>query len=663
MSKRFSRFAFLGSGARVTTFAFRFQWPRNASHGPGHGWARNIALLGLVVLLAGVSVPTHLTTGTANPPSRSPIAATPSLASPLLTAIRSLDTGAGPARGAPMNCVPTGGDGARCGAAAPLPAGNLSPGWNLTSTYPLGSEAATMAFDPIDNYTVLFGGIGGASEWDPVLGSTWLLHNGTWTNWTGSLSIAPRPLEFASMTFDAQDGYVLLFGGAYPGAYPIFAPQATNETWGFVHGAWTNLTSSVAPPVRYLAGMTYDAADHEVVLFGGSVWPNRLLNDTWAYDGGTWTNVTSLSLVTPPATSGEGLAYDSSDGYVLLYGGFSRPYTGNDTWTYLAGNWTQRTPTQVPEATAEAVLVDDPADQMVVLFGGEGPINFVNLTWGFHAGNWTNLTTAGPPAARWSASADYDPTIPAVVVYGGQGNTGLTNLLESDLWYFSGGNWTTQSPTTQPPPDTDVEMVWDAADATVVMWGGGATWTYGHGNWTEIPNATGPGPRSQPMMTYDWADGYVLLFGGANRTSTLGDTWTFVSGNWTERFPNPAPLPRAGGSMTYDATDGYVLLFGGSNFGDTWSYRAGVWTQLRAPGPSAVRSGAAMAYDPQAGDVILFGGCCWLDDTWTFVGGHWTNITLQVTSAPPPLGYAGISNDTGSGTVVLFGGFGSTGGC
>jgi hypothetical protein len=71
------------------------------------------------------------------------------------------------------------------------------------------SVAGDMTYDPKDGYGVLFGGDNNSSSW--VYGDTWKFQNGNWTNITPSLS--PSARGFASMTYDAQDGYVLLFGG------------------------------------------------------------------------------------------------------------------------------------------------------------------------------------------------------------------------------------------------------------------------------------------------------------------------------------------------------------------------------------------------------------------------------------------------------------------
>ena len=90
-------------------------------------------------------------------------------------------------------------------------------------------------------------------------------------------------LDEAVMTWDAKDGYVLLFGGARSGT------AASADTWSFIHGTWTNMTHSIAPPARYGGVLAYDAYAGYVVLFGGqSPSSPYILGDDSIYVGGTW---------------------------------------------------------------------------------------------------------------------------------------------------------------------------------------------------------------------------------------------------------------------------------------------------------------------------------------------------------------------------------------
>src|SRR3954468_16908234 len=71
-------------------------------------------------------------------------------------------------------------------------------------------------------------------------------------------------------------------------------------------------------------GMAYDAADGQVVLFGGSA------GRTWTWDGSDWTRRTPLHSPPPsPSYYRYGMAYDAANGQVVLFGGVA-----GDTWTW-----------------------------------------------------------------------------------------------------------------------------------------------------------------------------------------------------------------------------------------------------------------------------------------------------------------------------------------
>jgi hypothetical protein len=95
---------------------------------------------------------------------------------------------------------------------------------------------------------------------------------------------------------------------------------------------------------------------------------------------------------------------------------------------------------------------------------------------------------------------------------------------------------------------------------------------------------------------------------------------------------------------------------------DTWTYVGGQWSQLAITGPSGGRQDAAMAYDPADGYVVLFGGgatrpgaCGTCNDTWTFSGGRWSELDAP---GPPSRGAASFEWDPALGKMILFGGYG-----
>ncbi|MCI4340403.1 MAG: PKD domain-containing protein, partial [Thermoplasmata archaeon] len=265
---------------------------------------------------------------------------------------------------------------------------NLTPGLTLS---PPGRYKGGLVYDSVDNEMLLFGGHSGAG----YRNDTWAFNG---TAWHAVSSIAaPGPREDVAMADDADDHYVLLFGGEAPSG------QLTNDTWTFVAGQWTNVTTTIspAPPSREAGGLTYDGADHYVLLFSGTKGVSGILSDTWTYTNGVWTNITD-PLNSPPPREEMSLTYDFVDGYVLLFGGFRFPSVYADEWTFVGGVWTSQTVTSLPPPRLDAPIAYYPnlGFGYVLLFGGRSsPLSNASLyndTWTYKAPVTVTATATSP---------------------------------------------------------------------------------------------------------------------------------------------------------------------------------------------------------------------------------------------------------------------------
>ncbi|HEV8050228.1 MAG TPA: kelch repeat-containing protein [Thermoplasmata archaeon] len=319
----------------------------------------------------------------------------------------------------PMVLAPANPDSHIAALSSPAP-GNWSR-QNTTPTPP-GRDYSAMAYDAKDGYLLLFGGYGHGGR---ILGDTWKYAAGKWTKLAPLHS--PAATANAQMAYDAADGYVVLFGGrpASTGGSPL------NDTWTFSGGNWTRL-HGIAPPGRENGMMTYDAADGYVLLFGGV--GRASLNDTWEFAAGVWTNLTKPKA--PPATNLQAMAYDPTDGYVVLF----RDAVAGNNWTFSGGNWTQIHVKGYPAPHGFGIegpgLAFDAARGYLVLFGGFFSTSNYNFTWAYSHGVWSKLNLSVAPSHRTGFVMAYDPASLELVLFGGclWGSYGSPN---AQTWAYS----------------------------------------------------------------------------------------------------------------------------------------------------------------------------------------------------------------------------------
>lgn len=339
---------------------------------------------------------------------------------------------------------------------------------------------------------------------------------------------------------------------------PAESPAATNGS-----PFWSRLTS--LPVTLTGFSMTYDAADHYVLLFGGLGSGGYPTNSTWTYANGSWTNITALEATSPSPRYGMELAYDSGDGYVLGYGGITTTSCGsdiycNDTWEFVHGQWTEihpqcdfpglgiRSCTTYPglpvSAGSPETLVDVP-NQNYVLFYTCGACITPDggSDWTYHNGIWTdfvyNYSTNQTYYAPTMAALAYDSADGYVLGFGGGGGQPLYDF----------GGW------------------------------GNVTYRWSNETWTnESRNlSVSPAPRFAEALASDPSSGGILLYGGwdfvcqqfagsscsQGDSYYLNDTWEYLNGSWSQWTTQALPGHLISDAVG-DSSDGGVLLVGGT---------------------------------------------------------------------------------------------------
>lgn len=210
----------------------------------------------------------------------------------------------------------------------------------------------------------------------------------TWFNGSAPGTIGR---SLASLAWDAADGELVLFGGLNG------TRGALNDTWTRVpYGAgWTELSLSSHPSSRWGASFTYDPALGGVVLFGGTGPKSGPLSDTWVFREGVWTRIFSGSIA-PPARYGASMVWEADEDRLVLFGGNGSAGPLGDTWAMTSGGWFLLHPGTSPPARVHAGAATDAQGDPIV-FSGRGDQGLLNDTWVFHDDNWTEPSLESTP--------------------------------------------------------------------------------------------------------------------------------------------------------------------------------------------------------------------------------------------------------------------------
>ena len=322
--------------------------------------------------------------------------------------------------------------------AAPHPsAGSSNNSWLDVSTTvgspPPARYLGTMAYDPVDQYVLLFGGVDPSTN--TYYSDTWAFAHGQWTQLSPSNS--PPARYVASMAWDAKDGYMVLFGGST-------GTQVLSDTWTYVNDSWSQVTPGVNatwPAARWRAVMTYDVVDQYVLMFGGSdLGGTTVYKETWKFVNGTWADLTSTVKGAPAGRFRATMTWDAADGYAVMFGGCTLSLCPTaETWKYVNGTWSQDTASTHPSARVYTMMTYDAVHSEVLLFAGQasssgGPMKD---TWSFLNGSWSNMTNlvSGAPSNRGFGMFSYDPLDFYTVLYGG-GSVAAIAKYFNDTWIF-----------------------------------------------------------------------------------------------------------------------------------------------------------------------------------------------------------------------------------
>jgi hypothetical protein len=202
--------------------------------------------------------------------------------------------------------------------------------------------------------------------------------------------------------------------------------------------------------------MAYSEAQQCLVLFGGEA-PGgrvgRLLNDTWTWNGALW----SLQPVpaSPPERVGSTMTYDAANRQLILFGGTSSTTLYGDTWAWAGQKWQLLSPSTNPPPRAWATMAYVASLQQVILVGGSSVtanpvLNGLNDIWQWNGIAWSQLNSVSAPAGGYHSSA-YDSTRQTLIIYAStnakiypadkqsrvpQGNAPAPVVMQSETWLW-----------------------------------------------------------------------------------------------------------------------------------------------------------------------------------------------------------------------------------
>lgn len=503
---------------------------------------------------------------------------------------------------------------------------------------PMPRDSHAMAWDGRSRMVIMFGGMAEGKNGLALAGDTWGWNG---KSWQALANTGPSPRYNHAMAWDPVGNRLLLYGGhTAAGAYNPVNNSA--ELWEWDGARWIQLFPTGGPVGRSAHAMAFDRARGGMVVHGGLAGPGAT-DEAWVLIGNAWS-----ALPRGPQTYGGDMVFDPVRNALLYFGGLrANGSTSSETWELsLLGSWTQRGGgLRPPGRYGAAVTWDDVRGRLVVFGGQAGAGGILGDTWEFGEGRWQRGITDGgfEPAPRAYATLDsFRPSGTSRLVGGFHGldaglDGGVAGRLEAFDW--NGSAWQPVSDALPRGGRYGHSSTTDPSDGTIYLFGGSAggpvfsellrrrnldsTWSFISDQGSGPPFA-----RSAAAMTWDAARGQLVLFGGYTGSAVRDDTFTW-SGVWTDAVGQGPPRPPARylSAMAFDPVEDVVVLHSGGDLtsvlNDTWLWDGAQWVQRRqgplAPPPAL---GHSMVSAGQLGQVLRFGGRTWgnvdLAELWSW---------------------------------------------
>jgi hypothetical protein len=233
--------------------------------------------------------------------------------------------------------------------------------WERISTEgPDPRSGHALAYDSYRDRILLFGGRKIENKKRTYLGDTWVFDG---KNWDRKSQVGPSARRFHSMIYNKQNGKTILLGGE---RYLI---DSTKEyfndmyVWDWNGELWNKIQEEEDWPDKRSSAnqMVYNSENNKIVLLGGRNNEGIYKNDIWEYDSKEgWKTIPIFDPI-PSERHFAYMAYNSTDNYILLFGG---GIGNSDNWPTLEDTW-KYVPDQNKTPVAQDIEIETVQDTPV----------------------------------------------------------------------------------------------------------------------------------------------------------------------------------------------------------------------------------------------------------------------------------------------------------
>jgi hypothetical protein len=285
-----------------------------------------------------------------------------------------------------------------------------------------------MAFDPIRNEIVTFGGV---YHTGAFADATWKFKDGRWAQLQPTH--VPPARDAAVLVFDAALGVIVMYGGrdvppsaAVGGGGEVGSIPFSADTWTWDGFDWTE-RHPAHRPVLFVPDGTFDYVRNQIVLLGFGAGAM----ETWTYDGTDWTQHPTAAGKPDPARRQCWLSFDAASKTVVTFGGHNDG--GADTtavWEWGGQTWT-RTAANSPPVRYFGPMAPESDRASMLIYNAVAPFS----TWRWNGSTFEQLQPAHIPklAVAW---LNPDPTRHQLLLFGWTWPES-----QFQVWSWSGEDW------------------------------------------------------------------------------------------------------------------------------------------------------------------------------------------------------------------------------